>query len=193
MKTKTLYLLVITMSLSIAVYAQDSRFSFELNTGASYATSSPGNADLNIGAGFETIFHYRMMPHVELLGGWGWNKFSANRSFAGNNMDFEETGYIIGLQFKHPLPITNLQYYIRANALYNHIELEDADGDIIEDTGHGFGWQLAGGLAIPISNRWTLTPGVKFNALSRDLETDTYDLELDQNYISMRLGFVYNF
>lgn len=182
--TLTLLLSIITFSLS----AQEPKFSFEFNTGASYATRTLGGSDLNIGGGFEGIFQYKIMPHIDVLAGWGWNKFSADNSFAGSDIDFEETGYIFGLQFQHPLMTGDIDYFIRANGLYNHLELENTDGDIIEDTGHGLGWQLAGGLALPITEKFTLTPGIKFNALTRDLETATYSKTLTEHYFSLRVG-----
>ena len=86
--------------------------------------------------------------------------------FAGSNTDFEETGYVIGLQFKHPVDGFLSSYYLRAGALYNHIEVENDNGDIIGDTGHGLGFQLAAGVDIPLGAKWSLTPGVKYNAVS---------------------------
>lgn len=187
--TTTFFLILFGMSLQ----AQQPKLSFELNTGASYATRSLGGADLNIGGGFEGILHYRIMPHVDLLAGWGWNKFSADASFIGDDVDFEETGYIFGAQFIHPFPMSDLEFYLRANGLYNHLEVENKDGDIIEDTGHGLGLQLAGGIAVPINEHWTFTPGLKFNALNRDLKTDQSEVDLKQRYLSLRVGITYNF
>lgn len=193
MKIYTGTFLIITLLLSTISNAQEHRLSFEFNSGASYYTKNLGGADLKIGGGFEGVFAYRVMPHLQLLGGWGWNKFSSDNSFAGRNIDFEETGYIFGFQFKHPFAVTNFQYYIRLNGLYNHIELENEDGEIIDDTGHGFGFQTAIGIALPISESWTLTPGVKFNTLERTLDSELYSKKLQQNYLSLRVGIEYQF
>jgi opacity protein-like surface antigen len=193
MKTHLLTISTILIVFNSLTIAQENRFSFELNTGASYATRSLGGTDLNIGGGFEGIFAFKLMPHVQLLGGWGWNKFTAEESFAGPEMDFEETGYIFGLQFKHPIPKSDLLYFVRFNGLYNHIEIENNDGDIIDDTGHGIGWQIASGIAIPVNSKWTLTPGIKFNSLNRSIESTSYSKSLQQNYISLRVGMEYKF
>lgn len=173
------------------IYAQQgsSRFSFEFAGGPSYANRTLAGADLNIGGGFEAVFHYRFMPHTGAYAGWGWNKFSADRSFAGDDMDFEETGYVFGLQFKHPIGAGNMNGYVRAGGLYNHIEIENTDGDIVEDTGHGFGFQLAAGLEIPVSQKWSITPGIKFNSLSRDLESGSVNRDLNLSYDCLRIGF----
>lgn len=195
MKTKELMALILLTVLSVNSIAQESdkRFGFELSGGASFATQKLGGADLNTGLGFEGIFHYRFMPHLGVYAGWGWNKFAADKSAIGADLDFEETGYVVGLQFKHPIGSSPMSYYVRAGGLYNHIEVENDEGDIIHDTGHGFGWQLAGGIDIPLGKNWSLTPGVKFNALSRDLDEDGVSTALDLNYLSVRVGILKKF
>ncbi|MDZ7757728.1 outer membrane beta-barrel protein [Rhodohalobacter sp.] len=193
MKTiKFILTLLLTLMYVQLSYAQGdaSRFSFEIAGGPSHAKQTLGDADLNFGGGFEAVFHYRVMPHAGVYAGWGWNKFSADQSFAGSNADFEETGYVFGLQFKHPLGLGSTLGFLRAGGLYNHIEIENRDGDIIEDTGHGFGLQIAGGVEIPVSGKWSITPGVKFNSLSRDLDDDSSQIrELTLRYQSLRIGF----
>jgi hypothetical protein len=142
MNTKILALMMLVL-LSSSSFAQETekRFGFELNGGASFATKKMDEASLNTGFGFEGTFHYRFMPHLGVYAGWGWNRFGADQAFAGNDICFEETGYVLGLNFTHPIGTSKLAYYLRAGALYNHIETENADGDIINDSKHGLGFQ----------------------------------------------------
>ena len=196
-KIKGIIAAILIAMVSLTAVAQenenDKRFGFELSSGASFATTEPGDAKLNTGVGFEGIFHYRFLKHTGIYAGWGWNKFTADESFAGGDVDFEETGYVYGLQFKHPVKNASLSYYVRVGGLYNHIEVENEEGDIIGDTGHGLGWQLAGGIDIPLGSNWNFTPGVKYNALSGDLEINGTTTELDQNYLMVRVGFLKKF
>lgn len=194
MKTKTLVLtaLLVTFIFSGNAQEKEKRFGFELSTGASVATKKLGGSTLNPGVGFEGIFHYRFMPHTGVYAGWGWNKFGADESFAGNDVSFEETGYVFGLQFKHPIGQSLTSYYLRAGGLYNHIEVEH-DGDVTHDSGHGLGWQLAGGFDFQLGKNWSLTPGIKFNALNRDIENEGVDVPLDLNYIQVRVGILKKF
>lgn len=194
MKTKaivTIALMLIGVT-SIAQY-NEKRFGFELSGGVSIATSEPGDASLNTGFGFEGILHYRILQHTGIYGGWGWNRFGSASSFAGSDICFEETGYVFGLQFKHPLGEKPLSYYLRAGVLYNHIELENAAGDIIGDTEHGAGFQLAAGLDFSIGRNWSITPGLKYNYLSKDIEMEGISTNLNHNYISLRVGFLKKF
>lgn len=194
METKGLVLITL-IALSMSSFAQESEkiFGFEFNSGVSLATTEIEGASLNPGFGFEGTFHYRFMPHLGVYAGWGWNRFGADESFAGNDVCFEETGYVIGLNFKHPIASSKLAYYVRAGALYNHVETENADGDIINDTGHGFGYQLAGGIAINLGKNWSFTPELKFNSVSRDTEFEGTSRNIDYQYISARIGFTKQF
>lgn len=187
MKKQALAIIALATMVSISTIAQDNsgRFGIELTGGASFATQELAGNNLNTGFGFEGLLHYRVLPHAGLYAGWGWNRFAAD-----SNFDYEETGYIMGLQFKHPIGSSPVAYYLRAGALYNHIEVENENGDIIGDTGHGWGWQAAAGVDIPLGSGWSLAPGVKFNSLSRDLEEDGVKTELNLNYFSARLGIV---
>jgi opacity protein-like surface antigen len=194
MKTKILFVLAICMLLVFSVNAQEkeNRFGFELSTGASVATKKIGGEKVNPGLGFEGIFHYRFLPHTGVYGGWGWNKFGADESFAGDDVSFEETGYVFGLQFKHRFGASPHAYYLRAGGLYNHIEVE-YDGDVTHDSGHGLGWQLAAGVDFELGKNWSLTPGVKFNALNRNVENEGVDVPLELNYLQLRIGLLKTF
>ncbi len=195
MKTKVFALTVLVLSLSLSSFAREKekRFGFELTSGVSFATKKIDGAKLNTGFNFEGTFHYRFMPHLGVYAGWGWNRFGSENSFAGADACFEETGYVLGLNFKHPIGISKLSYYVRGGALYNHIETENSDGDIVNDSKHGFGYQLAGGIDINIGKNWSLTPGVKFNSLSRDTQFEGVSKNLNYQYISARIGIVKKF
>lgn len=194
MKTKAFVLTGIFIILFFCSNAQEKekRFGFELSTGASVATQKLGGTTLNPGVGFEGIFHYRFMSHTGVYAGWGWNKFGADESFAGNDVSFEETGYVLGLQFKHPIGESATSYYFRAGGLYNHIELEN-DGDVTHDSKHGIGWQFAGGFDFKLGKNWSLTPGIKFNSLNRDIENEGVNVPLDLSYLQLRIGILKKF
>jgi len=195
MRTKGLTLLVLFGMLTISSFGQENekRFGFELNSGASLATKKIGDASPKLGFGFEGVFHYRFMPHLGVYAGWGWNRFASDNSFAGNDVCFEETGYVFGFNFNHSIGNSPLNYYLRAGGLYNHIEIENTDGDIINDTGHGLGWQIAVGIDINLGSNWSLTPGLKFNSLSRETEFEGVSKDLDYQYLSARVGLNKNF
>ncbi len=195
MRTRIITTLALAILFTTQAMAQEKekRFGFELSGGASFATTELNGTDLNSGLGFEGIFHYRFMPHTGVYAGWGWNKLGADESFAGDDVCFEETGYVLGLEYKHAFGNSPVSYFLRAGGLYNHIEIENSDGDIIADSGHGLGWQLAGGIDVNLGKNWSLTPGVKFNSLSRDIDLEGNTSALDLQYLSVRVGILKRF
>ncbi len=203
MRTKTIYLLLFIFITTINANAQSkrsefksnpqkSRFSIEVNSGASISTNKIWDTKQNIGFGFETLLHYRVLQNTGLYTGWGWNRFQPKDTFIGT---FEETGYIFGIQHKRPIFKSPIEFYIRLGALYNHIEIEDKNGDLLWDTNHGFGFQGAAGINYNISQRWSIAPGIKYNNLSRNIkssEDPRGETKLTHNYISIRIGLIYN-
>ena len=196
MSTKTFFTGLMLTLLSVSTLMgqpHEKRFAFELNGGASLATSKPGQADLKPGFGFEGTFHYRIAPFAGIYAGWGWNRFACEKSFAGEDTSFEETGYVLGIQYLHPIAKGPLSYDLRAGVLYNHIEIENAEGDILGDTGHGLGYQLAAGINYDLGKNWSLAPGIKFNSLTKDMELENVVTQLKHNYVSLRIGIVKRF
>lgn len=195
MKTKVLFTLALSAVLSLTSFGQEKekRFGFELSGGPSMATRQLETSNLKPGFGFEGIIHYRLFSHTGVYAGWGWNWMSSENAIAGNNADFEETGYVLGLQFKHPIDGFRSSYYLRAGALYNHIEVENDNGDIIGDTGHKPGFQLATGIDIPLGPKWSLTPGIKYNAISGKTDISGESFSIDYHYLSVRIGILAKF
>jgi hypothetical protein len=195
MKTKVLLTLALLSALSLMGSSQDKskNTGFEFTAGLSMATSEIESGSLRNGVGYEVIFHYTFMQHLGTYAGWGWNTFSSETSFACGEMDFDETGYVLGLQFKHPIDGLTASYYFRVGGLYNHIEIENTKGDIVYDTKHGFGLQFATGIDIPLNSSWSFTTGVKYNRLPKEIDFEETSGKMNFNYLSVRLGLLWMF
>ena len=179
-------ILLLTSTLNQTL-AQD-KWSLELRSGINYAVKDITNADLKLGFGGELTVAYRFLPHLSGYVGWSYNNFAVEQSFAGPDASFEETGYTFGLQFIHPLGELNIDFLIRLGGTYNHIEIENNDGEIIIDSGHGLGWQAEAGIVIPISNKLELLPSVRYRSLSRDITIENMSTPVQLDYISIGLG-----
>jgi len=196
MKTLTLIASAAAIfTLTTTASAQD-RWAFELRSGAALPTEDVGTDELGMGFGFDGTLQYRFQPHLAAYAGWDWMRFSPETSFAGDEIDFEETGYAFGLRFQHPFSGEEgpVGWWLRAGGTYDHLELEDADGEIIADSGHGFGFELGAGVAVALGDRFTLTPGARFRSLSRDVETeDGPALDGDLRYGTLGVGLALAF
>ncbi len=186
------FLLIVLLMISHTAFAQK-KWGFELRPGVNFATKKLGDASLNAGFGFEGVLAYKFMPHFAAYAGWSWNKFAADNSFAGSNVNFEETGYCFGLQFIHLVHGLKGSYMIKGGGIYNHIETENSAGKIINDSGHGLGWQLGAGMVFPLGKRWQLIPELRYRSLARNIKTGDSNTPVDLNYISAGIGFSFSF
>ena len=182
----TLMLIFLMLAMQHAV-AQD-KWSVGLRGAYNIPTQDLADASLDNGFGFEGTIAYRFLPNLSINTGWGWNKFAADQSFAGADMEFEETGYMLGLQLIQPIAQSRISYLLGAGGIYNHIEVENNDGDIIADSSHGLGWQADAGFSFLLGERLSLQPTVRYRALSREIEIENTTTELDLNYVSVGLG-----
>jgi opacity protein-like surface antigen len=189
MKRIITLLMGMALFVSVQTAGAQSPLSLEIRPGVDFATQKMGGSDLGTGFGIGAVLDYRFMLHLSVYGGWGWHRFTSDDSFGGD-FDIEETGYTFGLQFLHPIGTSQTNYFIRAGGIYNHIELENSDGDITADSGHGLGWQVEGGLAFALSDKWQLKPGVRYRSLSREIEVGDSNADADLSYVEVGVGFV---
>lgn len=191
MKTqKSIFLFFATALFAISLHAQN-RASFEIRGHSSFPTDDFGNTELQNGFGFEGMFDYRFLPHLSVFAGWGWNQFTTDGVI--NELDVEETGYLFGLQFNHPIGDGWVSYYVRVGGIYNHLEIEDTSGDILDDSGHGLGYRIGLGLDFTVFENLHIKPGVKYQSLTRDVTLSGSTQSIDHNYFAAGIGLAFNF
>lgn len=174
------------------------RWSAELDGGVALPTNRLAGADLATGVGFGANVRYRLQPHLSVYTGWAWHHFSTDAMLGVRDLDAEDTGYMLGLRFEHPFaserPSGNgLSYWLRAGGLANHIEVENSAGDIVSDTGHGLGYELGGGLTVPVGTRLSLTPGLQYRSLSRDIGLEARSRSGRLAYVMIGTGLAFSF
>lgn len=195
MKFKSLIVIAALALLVNSANAQERRrkVGFELTAGPSVALNNLGDFKMKVGKGVEGVLTYMPMTHLGLFAGWGWN------NFRGNYYDFEDTGYMFGVQFKDDINKSAFSYYLRAGGLYNHIEIEDATPSIVDgfysDSGHGLGIHLSGGVEYRLGKGWCINSNLKFQHLKRDVVLpsmlrDNAATAVNLNYLALRLGVV---
>jgi opacity protein-like surface antigen len=173
-------------------FAQD-KWAVEFRPGINFPTAELLETDLSTGFGFELTASYNFMSHLGVYAGWGWNKFNIDETSEIDEFDVEETGYTFGLQFMHPVGESDIAIFARAGAIYNHLELENSDGEISEDSGHEFGWQLAAGVSYQFSDSWHLRPEIRYRSLGVDFDFEPNTVDADLRYISVGIGIAKSF
>jgi hypothetical protein len=179
----------LTLALTATSAAAQGRTTLDLRTTFVTPIADMADAELSPGIGFGGTLAYRLQPHLHLYAGWDWIRFTSDASFAGNDMDFEETGYTFGLRFEHPLrPASRVAYRLEAGGLYKHVEIEDADGDLVDDSGHGLGLELGAGLLLPMGERWRLTPTARLRSHAPSFTIGSTTTDGTMRYVGLELG-----
>ena len=183
------HLVLLALLVPAGAHAQAS---LEVRGGAAFPTTDLGPAGLNTGGGFEVTAGYRFLPHLGVYGGWDWMRTSTDGLLLGSDYDVEDTGYAFGLAFRHPL-LRSFGGWLRGGGIYNHVELEDDEGDVVADSGHELGWEVGGGLQIPLGERFALTPGVRYRSFSGTLDVDDAVFDFDRSYLAVEVGLQWSF
>jgi hypothetical protein len=144
------------------------RFAFDLRAGVAAPTSTFAGADLSLGLGLGGALALSLNDHMQLYSGWDWLSFRVDRSFAGDDRQFEETGYTFGLRHDQPFsPIQGGRWFelrVEAGGTYKHIEVENTDGDIIASSDHAAGFELGVGAVSLKSGQWRFTPMIRYRS-----------------------------
>jgi hypothetical protein len=196
MRRVTVFAAALSLAFSVGasgLHAQ--RFAVDFRVAPAAPTQDLAGADLSTGAGFGASLAWRLQPHLALYGGWDWLHFQADQSFAGADLDFEETGYDAGLRFEHPFDDDGgLLYRLEGGATYKHVEVEDSDGDLISDSGHGFGFEGAAGVVVPFgSGAWRFAPMLRYRSLSPEFTVGNVTTDGKLRYATLELGLSYVF
>lgn len=190
MKISKIRRFIVLLILATSSLIGQNKWSAEFRPNIDFPTKDFVDSNVEVGFGFEVAVGYRFIEHLGAYVGWGYNNFKIEDS----DVDFDETGYNFGLQFIHPLGSSeSLSYLLRAGMIYKHIEIEDRDGNRIDDSGHGLGWEVGVGLNYHIGTNWNLRPQVGYQSLSREVDFEERAYDIDLNYLAFGLGIVKTF
>jgi hypothetical protein len=175
-----------------------SRVSIEVLVDGAFPTSKLGLAELDAGLGMGANVRVRLQPHLLAYAGWEWHKFATEELVASQAVDVEETGYTFGVRFEQPFRGESATtsapgYWLRAGGMWNHLEIEDDEGEIIADTGHGLGWEAGAGVTFPLGSRLAFAPGVRYRTLSRDLTIASSTRSVTLSYVAATVGLTIAF
>ncbi|AHG93261.1 hypothetical protein J421_5726 (plasmid) [Gemmatirosa kalamazoonensis] len=168
------------------------RWSAEVSGDAAFPTRTLAGADLQTGGGFGANVRVRLQPHLAAYAGWEWHMQQTKQLLPGETLDLNDNGYTFGLRFEHPI-VGTTKGWLRAGGLYDHIEVENADGKTIHDSGHGLGWEGGAGFTLPLGTRFALTPGVRYRELSRDITVGGRTRSSTLSYVTTGVGVAFSF
>ena len=161
--------------------------------GIDFSTGELSDSQHGIGYGLEATVSYKFRKHLSVFAGWSFNSFPAKQSFAGNNGEFDESGYNFGIRFAYPIANSKFNYVVSAGATYKHIELENYERNVIAKSGYGFGWIAEAGFSYEIIKRFDIMPTLRYSSLSKDIVTGSNKAQINLNYVSVGAGMSLSF
>lgn len=175
--------------------AAQAPLALDIRGGAAFPLEELEDVELDTGGGLGATLAWQLQPGFSLYGGWDWTRFTTGEPLGGIDLDVEMTGYNFGVRFERPAhpALGNLRYRVGAGGLVSHIEVEDGDGALVEDSEHGLGFEVEAGLLIPLGMQWSLVPGARFRSLSRDLELVEVEIPVDLRYLQAEVGLQFTF
>lgn len=180
------------LSLNSGAQEKEKRFGIELSSGPSIFSGKLIGATLNPGYGFEGTLHYSIINYTDIYLGWGWNYFGNGSLFAGNRAIFKENGYVLGIQFVHPV-MEPVSLFFRAGTVYNHIEVDGESGILLYDFGRGFGFQFATGIGVGLSSNCNLNFGIKLNSIIEKAVIEDISSSRNLNFLLIQLSIIKRF
>ena len=197
MSPRSLVVLGVLLAAMTSTATAQRRWDIAVQGGAAFPTMDLYDTNLDIGFGFEGTVSYRFLSSVAVYAGWDWHRFtteSGSPSFIGEDVDVEETGYVLGLRYEHALgDASSPAVMLRGGVTLNHIELEDDAGELQSDSGHGLGYEVGAGFSIPIGERVRLVPSGRYRALDRDLTAGDVTRPVTLAYATAELGIHWSF
>ena len=170
------------------------RFTLDLRPTLAEPLQRFAGSELPTSFGVGATLGVRVLTHLHGYAGWDWMQFDVKQSFAGADNHFEETGYTLGLRFEHPIGLRFVSAWrAEVGGTYKHIEIENADGEIIGDSGHSLGFETAAGLVLPLNHRWLLTPTIRYRDTRNAFALGSVRVDGNLRYIAGEMGLALRF
>lgn len=170
-----------------------SRWSGELRAGINVPADKFASGDLKVGPGLEMGLGVRVANDLFVYTAWDWQNRAAKGLLFGATVDVEDTGYALGLRYVVPVS-GGAKPWVRAGMLLNHVEIEDEDtGDLVADSKHRWGFEVGGGFEMALSDRWNITPGVRYRRFEPHVRFGGARAHHALSYFVVDVGFALKF
>lgn len=143
------------------------------------------SAESGVGVGVGVSLGLR--PGLGVYGTYSNTRFGAGL-FDDEEPDAKDAGFSVGLTAALPVGGT-LAPWIGAGAVFHTLELNGSEEGIDEDVG----FEVGGGIAVPLTRNVRLTPGIGYRRYGVDIQRPLVDLEMDVSYFTAGVGLNVSF
>jgi opacity protein-like surface antigen len=164
--------------------------SVEVRGGASFPTgdfADGAKTGWNVGASVL----YSVQPNVGFYLGFEHDDFSVDDTENdGVDVGITDDGARGGVRVSLPLSGGTTRVWLEAGALFNRTSVSGSDGDVSAsvDSDWKIGFETGVGIAVDVSPRISLTPGVRYRQHGVKFSDISEDATGDVNYVAVDLG-----
>lgn len=138
----------------------------EARIGAGFPTGDFGkDDDVGTGLGFGADAVLRVLPLVNVYGGWERYSFDGKGESEGSNLT--DSGFRAGAQLSIPVGmVTGFSPFVSAGALYNRASAEASEGSVsLKFTSDWkLGYELGAGVSVRVAPAVSLVPAVRYRS-----------------------------
>ncbi len=152
-------------------------FSVEVRGGIALPTGDLGDiAETGYDFGANAAFGFS--PNAAVYAGYTFNSFGADGL---DDVDLQIKGFNGGVRLGVPVAVAGLAPYLKGGAVYYQGEIS-GDDDIVGDDNESdneWGFEVGGGVAVPLGMRGSFTPEVRYTDVGGDI---------DANFVTVDVG-----
>lgn len=172
-----------------------SPFSVEVRGGLAFPTGDLEDvAESGITVGANGTFMFT--PMLGLYAGFTYNSFGLAEEAEALGVDgsINTYGLDAGVKAMFATPTLPVTPFLKGGLVYHKVELDIEDLDLgdEDDTDFGLGFEVGGGVMVPLGPRLSFTPAVSYTSFKPNYEGDEEDDE-DDNVTSFRVDVGLNF
>jgi hypothetical protein len=161
-------------------------FAVEVRADAAFPTGG-GFADIaDTGVGFGVSASVQLVPNIGVYGSYSRFTFDLSGTDVPEGVRAVDSGFSVGLTTSLPALVPGLVPWVGAGLLIRDLGMEGMQTPA-GDTGLGF--EVGGGIAVPLAPRIRVTPGVGFRRYTAPLLADTETI----SYVTAGVGLNFAF
>jgi opacity protein-like surface antigen len=183
MKTiRTLFAVAVIAALAPVTVEAQIPLSIEASVGAVVPTGDFAE-DLSAGFGFGVNAAYRVMPMLDVLAGYSWQRFGVDAEDA-NDADVDDAGFMFGARFNAPMP--GINPWVRGGVIMHQMKMS-AEG-MSFDFDRATGFEVGAGATFAVAPRISVVPSVTYRQYTAKMEVMGFAIEEDVSYFGANVG-----
>ena len=153
-------------------------------TNGEFRESDPDISTAPGGVGVGATVAFGFLPGVAVYG--GYDRYVFNATVLGIDAEYVDQGFVAGARIAPPIgALLGFNPWVRGGILFHDIELTEVD----EKSDRSTGFEIGGGIDIPLGMVLSFTPGVIFRSYSPSFDGgDTGTADGSVQYFDLSVG-----